>query len=347
MVTINIKEIQEDFIRRYGGSAENLKTFGVCSDLTILGNGFSLSTEKYYSLPISIRTYITLRITDDDNFYLRHSYDDTEYVSSKKKLLSYKENVLEGKIFKIIAHAGKKIPGAQILFNYDVTSKAFMNPLSCVYCACGLLSGTKIPGCHEFKIITDAKKQTGNIPCLLYGRKNHLTASEEPYEYVPFNLSGKKIILASASLKKEDIDKNLLQHLENTSNSKNNSNVYEKYIDNEIQRIGQISGVLMKDKGNIIKVSDKLKKSSYEYCSILKKNSMALKQMLKVAKETNFCDTVLVAPKYNAIAAIVEEKNVDAFIDAFSKSGEKVFSSQIKYYITETENSGTEIINKN
>ncbi len=351
MIKININEVHEDFIKRYGGNTFGLRTFSICSDLTVLGNGFEKSDEAYYSLPLSIRTYITLRITDNNNFSFQESDSNTEYTCSTSELLSPKENKKEKDIFCAIAHSRINCSGAQILFSYDAVSGAYKKNIPAIYTSLKFINSGKPAQSSEIKNTFIKKDNSDNFSCELSGRKNFLISSDydNTFEYLPFNLSGYKIILASFSLKQENTEKNLLPYIKN---KKNNTNLhpksfvdnYEKYTVNEMNRIKRIKDSLKSAAAPLKDVFDELTSSAYEYCDISQKNGTLIKNMIKSASASGFAEAVIPAVKYSSIAIIVKDENVDGFISEFSHSGEKVSGSEIKFYITDTENSGTEII---
>lgn len=350
MFIINIKDIHSDFIKRYGGNENDLKTFMVCSDLTVLGQGFQMSTKKYFSLPVSIRTYITLRLTNDNNYCLRFSNSDNEYICHKDELLSYRQNNIEKDIFHAISKFSKNLNGAEILFSSDVDTSCFFNPLEAVFVALSIIVKGNSPTSEEFIQLFPECDKGKNISSLFGGRKNYLLSSDNKNEYIPFNISTCKIVLVYTKLKKESPEKKLKTHLNAITQTTNTQNlefndIYEKYAASDTARIEKICNILKENKKITDEIIKEFNTSINEYCKICPKNSNTFKKMLSISQKSGLSILSLPQLKYNSIAVIVEENNVDSFIDFFSKNAREILGTSVSFYICDTQNSGIEIFN--
>ena len=357
VIKININNIHDDFVKRYSGKADALRTFAVCSDITIVGNGFEESTEEYYSLPLSIRTYLSVRESDKNSFDFQMSDSDEEYSSQSQDLMKYKGKDFEGDIFKAIAHTKGKCKGAELLFSFDAESEPFMDYIPAVYVAFGQINDGKNAKMAEAENMYKSVNHTADIECQLSGRKNYLISSDinSAKKYIPFNMSGYKVIIVTSNLKKEKPERKLTPYIEKVSsmshsrsyNGENMQNVYEKYVANEInrrQKIGEILG----EKGAFgEEIFSLLWTSAYEYCNILDKNSDVLKRMLNAAQQSGLCDFAIPVLKYRGIAFFVRDELVDEFVNFYSQKGEQESGSQVKFYIADSENSGVEVYAKN
>lgn len=331
MREINKKEIQSDFTKRFPKYSHGIRTFAVCNDLTILGNGFEGSGKEYYSLPLSARTYLSIVLCDDEKFSFQLSDSNNEYSSDIKELTLFKEKDFEEEIFRAVFHNLNSIKGAKMLFSFDINTKAFMKSAACIKTAFSLIGTGKI---NEGTVLEGEH----NSECLLRGRKNYLIS--EKGEYIPFDLSGYKIVLAITDFKKEK--NNLTYQLDKITNNTPKDECFctntEKYVINELNRIKNLSKKPQREE-----IFDMIKQSGLQYCDAIEKNSEMLKKMMKAAYNSGLCTAALPALEYSALAVFVKEDKVDEFVSIFSESGQTASGSQISFCIAQSENSGVEL----
>ncbi|MBQ3038690.1 MAG: hypothetical protein IJD30_05880 [Clostridia bacterium] len=327
---INKKEIQSDFKKRFPEYSDGVRTFAVANDLTLFGNGFEGSEREYYSLPVSVRTYLSLVMCDDGKFSFQLSDSNNEYTSATDELTMFKEKDFEEEIFKTISHNRKSSNGAKMLFSFDVNTKSFMKSAACVKTAFSLIGDGKID-----ESVDDGEC---NWECLLRGRKNYLISQKG--NYIPLDLSGYKIIFAITDFKKEK--GSLIQRLNKIGNDIPEEGCFcdstEKYIINELNRIKKLS-----EKPKTEEILQMLKQSGLEYCEVVQKNSEMLKKMMKAAYNSGLCSAAVPAIKYSSLVVFVKEEKTDEFISIFSESGQLASGSQISFCITQSENSGVEV----
>ena len=186
------------------------------------------------------------------------SDSNEEYSSKVQELTKYKAKDFEGDIFKAIAQAKGKCKGAELLFSFDAQDEPFMDYIPAVYVALGQINDGENAQMVENGDMFKSVKHRSNIECQFSGRKNYLISSDNSSskKYLPFNMTGYKVIIAAANLKKDNPEKKLCQCLEKISsmsgsrsfNGENMPNVYEKYAANEINRREKISA-LFKENG--------------------------------------------------------------------------------------------------
>ena len=336
MIKINKTDIQNEFYTLFPDIKTEINTYCIASELTILNNGFEYSKMPFYSLPISLMTYITINITNDGFFRLRFQNSDTEYISSCNELHLYKPNGEVKEIFDAIAFSKQKITGACILFSYDCPEPMFKNNKEAVFLAFSLINSNKLPS--PYNIMKKSDEYQKNLNSLLYGRKNCLISSDinENIKYLPFDLENKKIILSCFADKKLSVKKSLLNKLsefqeQNKIPKEVISDYGEKYILNEKERT-------QKYIKNSAQKENILKPSPYELCQFLK-SSQNIKKLLDASYFSQLSCLSFISLQYSSVVSVIEDKNIDLFIDTFRTEAEKIIGRELKFYITDSKDS--------
>lgn len=321
MIKININDIWDDFIKTYSKDCKNLTTYAVSSDLCVLGNSFSYFNKTFYSLSFSLGTYITVSPQDDGIFTFRTSYSNEEFISKKEELMSFFDNKLAKDVFNTIGRSKTRLYGAKILFNFDAKPSYFH----------------KIVLCTEVAFSDNSEELlNGNNIFNFFGQKNYLCASDndEKIRYIPFDLTGYKIVIISFLKDIKKTEKRIKKMAEEYKNKEGilfeiadeHIKAEEKLID-EKKRTSDIKSFLEGSFSNAVRISEKIFNDPQNMSLLIKK-----------IEATKLCDGIIPSLKYHGVAVFIKDENVDEFIYNFSKDAEKITGTSVAFYITECQN---------
>ena len=332
LIKINFKEVQSDFYKRFNKEPETARTFSVGATLDIISDraGFI----PLYSLSLSVMTYITIRITDDESFKFQLQNSNVLYQSKAENLTDYREDRTAYNVFCAIANSKGKINGCEILFNFDTEKEEFKILTPLVYLAFSYINERTIPKTYE---ISHFMPEFDNLNCILAGRKNYILSSQQyNQQYYPFNSVGEKIVIVSTDLKltlnsafSENVKK-----LKNDEPCENNK--YTQFVKKRIADFEKIATMTQKE------LIEKIRLSETEFTDMIK-NGDIIKTLMDTSYDTGFARLVTVCEKYNGIAAFVSDENVDEFVSIISKKAEIITGSTVLIFISDTQNSGIEL----
>ena len=153
-----------------------------------------------FQLPISLCTYVTINLNDTGCFSFQTQKSNKEYSCTLTELKTKFKSGFEKKVFNILSKFEQKINGAKILFNCDTDDEiVFMGDVA-LFRALEIMSENSISD-------IDAHFN----PCTLYGRKNFIISKPNTpdFYYIPFNLSGYKLIIISLKSKLIDFSEEI------------------------------------------------------------------------------------------------------------------------------------------
>ena len=90
-------------------------------------------------------------------------------------------------------------------------------------------------------------------------------------------------------------------------------------------------------------MSEILEKSAKELCLISGAYGKKLFEVFKSAQDTGLTRCSILSYDIGGVCAIVEDCNVDKFIDAFSKENLKKAGERAQFFICDTKNSGVKM----
>ena len=328
---MDAKEIKENFIKHYSGDDNGLKCYKSCCGIVLYGAGLEDSGLCVGGLTLSVDTSIVIREKDDKIFDIICADTDIKYECDIEKLNSFTGDKFSKEMFNACAILKGNLCGAEILVEYSVNDRKFKRPLTSLMSGLGIFDKGKVPDFETVKYILDKgdEQSYSFLPAELYGRKNTLISRKNDgrWEYLPFNLTGLKMVISYTDLKGIDIKKILSE------------DDMKKYSDNETKR----AELIKKEKGITEEVGKIIKASAYELFDMLGKSAEKLKEMYKISEETGLC--VLVVPLYNyyGVCAFLKDEDVDAYCDMISKEYQKKVGIMPTLCICDSDDSGVEI----
>lgn len=328
---MDAKEIKENFIKHYSGDNKGLKCYKSCCGIVLYGAGLEDSGLCMGGLSLSIDTGIVIRAKDDKVFNIICADTDIKYECDVEKMNSFTGDKLSTEMFKACAMLKGKLCGAEILVEYSVNDRKFKRPLTTLMSGLGILDKGKVPDFETVKYMLEKgeEKNYSFLPAQLYGRKNTLVSrrTDGSWEYLPFNLTGLKMVISYTDLKGLDIKKSL------------SDDDMKKYSENEIKR----AELIKKEKGITEEVGKLIKASAYELFDLLGKSAEKLKEMYKISEETGLC--ILVVPLYNyyGVCTFLKDEDIDAYCDMISKEYQKKAGIMPTLCICDSADSGVEI----
>ncbi|MDY3927783.1 MAG: hypothetical protein SOZ34_00265 [Clostridia bacterium] len=351
--------MQNDFIKRYGGEKNSLRSFISCCGLSVCGRGFEKYGKNIYSCAFFPATYITLKTDDSGKFSIQFADENIQYVCAIEKLSEYDDKTEQGRVFKQINRFKGKVNGAKILFNFDVYEKNFRKCEEAVITAFETMNYGYIREENLFLDLKGGRKEF--IGGELFGRKNSLYGINDNNnsEYLPFNISGNRLIIITSEMKNENISEKLYKAYENikkmyelTGNNgkaeivkRKSEDKYENYILHEINRTREIINILKS--GKIKEIQPFEEEATVELSKLLGKSGEKLLRMYETAKNSGMCELVLPAYEYGGVAAVVKDEWVDNFIERISEEYEKRDGISPSFYICDTASSGIEMLTEN
>ena len=328
---MDVNVIKENFKKHYSKDDHGLKCYRNCCGIILYGAGLEDSGLCVGGLSLSIDTNIAMREKEDKTFDIICSDTDTEYECDVENLNSITGDKFSEQIFKVCAMLKGKMCGAEILIEYSVDDIRFKRPRTSLMSGLGLFDKGKVPDLDTVKCLIDGCEEENYsfLPAELYGRKNTLVSrrNDGMWEYLPFNLTGLKMVLTFADFKGIDVKKML---------SEDNMKIYSV---NECKR----AELIKNEKGITEKVGKLIKTSAYEMFNMLGKSAEKLSEMYKISEETGLC--VLVVPLYNycGVCGFVKDEDVDTYCDIISKEYQKKVGTMPTICICDSEDSGVEI----
>ena len=342
---MNIKDIQENFIKIYGGEEKNIRSFSVCASLRLAG----VNTDGFDCLSLSVSPVTTavIREKNDGMYSIINADNDIMYQCKEDKLLDYGNNKELQNLFRAIALTKGNIKGAEILLNYSVDQNSLKNPEYALCTAFSLISKNTLPAIGEITALTDNSSSLDTLTeCILYGRKNTVTAKNKncSCDSLAFYLNGYKLIIMTVKNTKETTSKIIKETAAKlNSNNAKQENEYVRFCANEQQRAAAIRENLITYKTVNSKLADILKSSAYELCSITGKYGATILDAYKTAEGIGLAEAVFAAYDYSGICAIVCNSEVDNFIASFSDLYQRRIGTEPEFYICDTADSGIEL----
>ena len=339
---MDIKEIKNNFVKRYEGSKEGLRSFSVSPYVNLLGEGI----EKlcFVSTNFSIETVVTLRLSDEEGFCYMCNDSDIEHIAGVHELTKSFSDDEENIVFSEIARKKEKIKGAKILFDFASDEEKFKMKKEAVFAA--------------FEIINNRCIRENDVmePQVLFAKANTLLYKFNTFEYIDVDFADKKLILITGDAKKEKIDELLMKSYEQLKKEYGISDIYElinnkpcpedinkRYIVNEIARIKEFYDEI-KSCGELNqKCCEILAESSKELFSICEKSGKKLEKMYKTASDTGLSEVVFAGVEYAGIIAVVKNENVDKFIEIYTQEHKKTAGDIPAVYICNSCDSGIEL----
>lgn len=342
MRKLDIKEIKNNFVKRYRGSKEGLRSFSVCPYVNLLGEG--IGGICFISTNFSIETIVTLRLSDEESFCYMCDDSDIEHVAGTHELTKSFSDDEENIVFGEIARKKDKIKGAKILFDFASDEEKFKMKKEAIFTA--------------FEIINSECIREDNViePQVLFAKTNTLLYKFDTFEYIDVDFADKKLILITGDAKKEEIDEMLMESYEQLKkeygisdicalleNKPKPDDLKKRYIVNEIARIKEFYDEI-KSCGELNqKCCEILAESSKELFSICEKSGKKLENMYKTARNTGLSEAVFVSIEYGGIMVVVKNENVDKFIEIYTEEYKKTAGDIPAVYICNSADSGVEL----
>lgn len=299
--------------------------------MVLYGAGFENSGLCMGGLSLSIDINVVIKEKEDKKFHIICADKNILYESDTEKLNSFTGEKLPKALFNACAMLKGKMNGADILIEYSVLDKIFKRPLLSLISGLGILNKGKVPDLETVKYMLEKadEKSYSFLPAELYGRKNTLVSrkNDGSWEYLPFNLTGYKMVLSYIDKKGIDISEKLT----------------ERYIVNENKRVEQIKNEIMNKNGIPEEIGKLMKESAYELFDILGKNSEELSMMYRISEETNKCLAIVPVYSIYGICAFVKDEDVDAYGEIISKEYQKKVGAMPTLCICDSDDSGVEI----
>ncbi len=290
-------------------------------------------------LSLSIDTKIAIKTNERKKFNIIFSDMNTQYECDCEKLRDFMGDKLIKSMFKSCAMMRGSLDGADILIEYSIDDKRFKKPATALISALGIMNNGKLPNIETIKCLIDSDEELYSfLPATLYGRKNVLISKEKNnrLEYLPFDLSGYKMVLSLVDDKGFNI-KNII------SDSKENDVKFKNYVINECKRTDIIKNEL-KTSGTITPtLSQQLKESGYELLGALGKSSDKLFQMYQISEKTGLAKTLVPMYSHFGICAFVLDEDVDKYAKLISEEYQKKVGTIPTLCICESGDSGIEI----
>lgn len=340
---MDIQDIKKDFVLRFGGNMDGIRSFCVGNPIKVLGIGLEKVENGRYEILLSIKTAISIRENEKYIFSYQLSDSNNEYSCDLDALENCNKKGQEKEIFETIKNYKGKIEGADILFSFDVNNDKFKK-----------LKASLILGLE--KLNNNFNKER---ICELSGRKNSLynINEDDEMEYLPFNLNGYKVILALTDIKKEDISGKIKKAYANLK--KENKNIKsvqdiselspdrvdsdEKYLINELRRC-ELSKKMLKETGGYIKGIENLLKASYkELSSIMNKGKSIYENIYLSAEKTGYMEGIFILHEIGGAGVIVKNENVNDFMREFTKYHEERIGEKPEFYVCDSCDGGVEI----
>lgn len=328
---IDTKLLKENFTKHYGKDETGLKCYKSCCGVVLYGAGLENSGLCIGGLSLSIDTNVLIKEKADKEFHIICADKNILYESNTEKLNSFTGDKLPKALFNACAMLKGKMNGADILIEYSVLDKIFKRPLLSLITGLGILNNGKVPDLETVKYMLEKtdEKSYSFLPAELYGRKNTLVSrkNDGSWEYLPFNLTGYKIVLSYIDKKGIDISEKLTQ----------------KYVANEKKRAEQIRKEIINNNSITEEIGKLMKESAYELFKLLGKNGEELAKMYKISEETNITSAIVPVYSIYGICAFVKDEDVDGYSEMISKEYQKKVGTTPTLCICDSDDSGVEI----
>ena len=342
MRKLDLKEIKSNFVKRYKGSKDGLRSFSVCPYVNLLGEGI----EKlcFISTNFSIETIVALILSDEESFCYMCDDSDIEHVAGTHELTKSFTDDEENIVFGEIARKKGKIKGAKILFDFALEEEKFKMKKEAVFTALEMINSGSIRQDNMIKLQA------------FFAKANTLLYKCDTLEYLNVDFSDCKLILITGDAKEEKIDEMLMESYEQLKkeygisdictflqNKPKPDDLKKRYIVNEIARIKEFYNEI-KSCGELNqRCCEILAESSIEFFSICEKSGKKLEKMYKTAQNTGLSETVFISIEYGGIVAVVKNENVDKFVDIYTEEHKKTAGDIPAVYICNSADSGVEL----
>lgn len=341
---INTVEIQENFIKIFGGEKYDLQSFSVSSGINI--TGIDCINNSSISIPLSLSTTVTVRKTNDGFYKFIDLDSDVMYQCSSNNLLDYNDNKNIKNIFRAIAFFKGNLNGAEILFNYSTDDPRFKQPIHAVSVALGIMGNNSIPSVNEIDSLTKNEHlQNKNTACSLFGRRDTAIycTSNNKAEYLPFNISDYKLVIAALDVKKENIKTSDIQRKIDNNALKSDVSEIASFFIKEPDRINKVYNNLFTYKTVNEEFADIMREYAKEFSHVFGNYGKILYKAHSIAEDTSLTSAVIPSYDYKGICAVVKNNNVDRFIESFSNTYMQIMGSKTFYFICNTADSGIEL----
>ncbi len=332
MFTIDIREIKENFTKFYGKDDTGIKCCKSGCGIVFYGAGLEKSSLPVGGLSLSVDTDVVVRVKDDKKFDIILSDMNTEYECETENLNEFTGDRFSKSLFKACAMLKGDISGAECLIEYSVNDEKFKRPVISLISALGILNKGKVPDIETVKFLVEniEEEKYSFLPAELYGRKNTLISrrNDGKWEYLPFNISGYKMLISYVDSKGIDIKKKLSQ-----DNMK-------RYTVNECKRVELIKNEIVNKKGITEEIGKLLSESAYELFDMLGKNAKVLSEMYKISEETGLSVAAVPLYSYCGVCAFVKDEDIDNYIRIFSKEYQKKAGAMPAFCICDSDDSG-------
>lgn len=329
---IDTSVLKENFVKYYGGETNGLKCFKNCFGILLYGAGLEGSNVPVGSISLSVGTDVIIRIKENNSFKIVSSDTDTEFQCPLDKLRDFNGDKMPKSLFRACAMLKGKIKGGEILIDYSVNDKRFKRPITALATAIGIMDKGKMPEFEMMKfLIEDSDEEKYSVlSAELYGRKNTILNRriDGKFEYLPFNLSGLKVVISYVDNKTIDIKKEL------------SNEDMEKYKSNESKRIELIRTELTENKTITQQMSNIFKTSASELFNIMGKSADFLADMYRISEETGLIKAVVPVYSIGGICAFVEDKEIDQYVEKLSLEYQKKAGQMPTFCICDSDSSG-------
>ncbi len=249
------------------------------------------------------------------------------YQCSADSLLNFDSDYQTKNILKAIAFYKGSINGAEILLSYTVDDSAFHSPTVAICVALGLINSQNIPPAMQLKpFISEMQQNTISLYAQLYARKNTLFLNNRTNENtpLPFDMSNSKIVVCKTQTKSEGSN----SYSEQESDTELMNEIYDN-----------ISGI----KTANTELINLLEKKYFDSNGILSKDRKKLFKLYKLTKDTGLCTLNLIDFENGIFACLVNDRDTDDFVNAFSDIYNSINGSVPELYICGSADSSVEV----
>ena len=360
---MKFQKLQDYFKIRFN-STKNVPCFFSGTPFFLLGDITCNCSKHSLMTTLSSGTALAIDTHKKDNvFSIQTSRENTSFSCEKKKLLNYHEDNSLKKLFNILGlilpHLKEEISGADMLFSDNTIDSFFNSRKEVLFTAFSLLFfPEKTPSEIISKISSPdfSKKNTLKLLAALSGREKHCIITDNSLiSYKPYRipLMDKKIIIIKTDIKNQEFGAKMTKAFREFQ-SKNNKNMdiskdmlYSDFSLNE-ENIDFLCFMLNEEKriekypkiSNFNDFCEIINESGREFIELCKNSELDL--LYNIAAKSP--DILALRPTENIsfIYSIVEDANVDRFIEDFDREYEKKAGYKPTFFICDTATSGIE-----
>lgn len=304
---------EELFFKYYGEFKEKIYCVKTGYGIRLFG----LEGGRTGGISLSVSTAAAICPTEDNHFEIIRSDRDIKYkigFESRREAADGDTEAMTG----ICIMSKGTLKGGKILLSFD--SDELKTPLTALMCGLETVGVGKIPEAEKVAyVIKEYKEESGSfLPAELYGRRNMIICGENGggWEYLPFDMSGCKLVIAYFGEKGIDVGDGLT------------GEKFVEYMGKEEKRTDLLIKAIKEKKRVCKEVGAILRSGHCELLRLLGRCGEELYQMYKISFDTGLCECCVPLYESGGVCAFVKNELVDDYAKIISdryqkKVGEK------------------------